>query len=481
MPYEYKLADQDWEFELISRLNYCTFVEEIPQHRANEEGTLIDAYHKENKYFICLNGRELVGMIAVRDKRPFSLDHKLGNVNNYFPPDSNLIETRLLSVAPGHRFGAVNLNLMVLVADYGLHGGYHAMIISGTTRQSRLYNKLGFLPFGPLVGSGGALFQPMYNTPERFRLFAPPVIQQRVVSLPEKKVINFLPGPVEHHPSVTRAMGYPAISHRNFDYLMLLNRVHWRLTQLSGARFVQVLSGTGTLANDVVAGQLLQLRSRGLILTNGEFGDRLISAAQGFGLEYEVVRADWGANFNYAEVIEYLKKNPGIKWLWMVHLETSTGILNTPEEFEPLTRNDNLKVCIDCISSFGNTSINLSWVYAASSVSGKGLSAHTGLSMVFYNHRLIQPVIQLPNYLNLYNYQECDGIPYSSSSNLLHSLSQALENLDVDAKSAAITKASCHFAMILTRAGLSAGKVSDNGSIILNIAIPQREIGRAHV
>lgn len=28
----YKVADQEWEFESIHKLNYKTFVEEIPQH-----------------------------------------------------------------------------------------------------------------------------------------------------------------------------------------------------------------------------------------------------------------------------------------------------------------------------------------------------------------------------------------------------------------------------------------------------------------
>jgi hypothetical protein len=40
-------------------------------------------------------------------------------------------------------------------------------LISGTTRQQRLYRHLGFVPFGPLVGTPEALFQPMYLTKER--------------------------------------------------------------------------------------------------------------------------------------------------------------------------------------------------------------------------------------------------------------------------------------------------------------------------
>ena len=31
-PLTFKIASEDWEFELIHRLNYKTFVEEIPQH-----------------------------------------------------------------------------------------------------------------------------------------------------------------------------------------------------------------------------------------------------------------------------------------------------------------------------------------------------------------------------------------------------------------------------------------------------------------
>ena len=33
----YKVADQDWEFESIHKLNYKTFVEEIPQHEETKD------------------------------------------------------------------------------------------------------------------------------------------------------------------------------------------------------------------------------------------------------------------------------------------------------------------------------------------------------------------------------------------------------------------------------------------------------------
>ena len=42
-------------------------------------------------------------------------------------------------------------------------------LLSGTTRQEKLYRHLGFRPFGPLVGEPGAQFQPMYLSLEAFQ------------------------------------------------------------------------------------------------------------------------------------------------------------------------------------------------------------------------------------------------------------------------------------------------------------------------
>src|SRR5438034_5436080 len=76
----FKIATEVWEFEAIHRLNYKTFVEEIPQHTNNPDQRLVDKFHAENTYAICLSGNQLVGMVAGRGQRPFSLDHKVPNL-----------------------------------------------------------------------------------------------------------------------------------------------------------------------------------------------------------------------------------------------------------------------------------------------------------------------------------------------------------------------------------------------------------------
>jgi N-acyl amino acid synthase FeeM len=166
--YKFKIASETEEFEQIHRLNFRTFVEEIHQHPANPDGRLVDKFHEENTYVICLHDRRVVGMLSVRANRPFSLDAKLENLDSYLPQGRSICEFRLLSVAPDHRNGTVFVGLLRKMAEYCFGRRYDLAVISGTVRQLRLYRHVGFVPFGHLVGAPGPLFQPMYLTKEAF-------------------------------------------------------------------------------------------------------------------------------------------------------------------------------------------------------------------------------------------------------------------------------------------------------------------------
>ena len=165
----YKIAAELEEFEQIFRLNYKTFVEEIPQHEINFEKRLVDKFHYENTYLICKDGNKLLGMLAIRDKRPFSLDLKLENLDSHLPTYKSICEIRLLAVEPDRRKTRVFAGLILNLARYCDDHGYDLGIMSGTTRQLKMYRHLGFTPFGPLVGKEGAHYQPMYLTLDAYR------------------------------------------------------------------------------------------------------------------------------------------------------------------------------------------------------------------------------------------------------------------------------------------------------------------------
>src|SRR5260370_4859588 len=153
-PLVFKFDKEDWEYEQIHRLNYKPFVQEIPQHKASPTHRLVDKFHNENTYLICLSGRRLAGMLAVRGNRPFSLDQKLENLDSYLPSGRKICGIRLLAVEKTFRGAQVLQGILALLWQHGVEKGYDLAIISGTTRQFRLYQHLGFVPFGPAVGSG---------------------------------------------------------------------------------------------------------------------------------------------------------------------------------------------------------------------------------------------------------------------------------------------------------------------------------------
>ena len=140
--YTFKKATEDWELEQISQLNYETFVEELPQHEQHPSRRLIDQFHEDNTYFICLRAGELVGMVAVRDQRPFSLDRKLGNLDDLLPENKSPCEIRLLSIRKERRNGRILHGLLSHVAKYCVDGGYDLALISGSTQRLKLYESL---------------------------------------------------------------------------------------------------------------------------------------------------------------------------------------------------------------------------------------------------------------------------------------------------------------------------------------------------
>ena len=148
--------------EQIHRLNYKTFAAEIPQHEMNSTGMLVDKFHASNQYLLAKKDDRLIGMLCYRLERPFSLDSKLPDLDSYLPSHKKLAEIRLFCVEPEERRSGVGQHLMKALYAELLPLGVDAAVISGTTRQTKMYLSVGFTPFGPLVGKEGAFYQPMF-------------------------------------------------------------------------------------------------------------------------------------------------------------------------------------------------------------------------------------------------------------------------------------------------------------------------------
>jgi aspartate aminotransferase-like enzyme len=470
-PLVFKFASEDLEFEQIHRLNYKTFVEEIPQHQRSATERLMDKFHAENTYLICLSGKKLVGMLAVRANRPFSLDQKLENLDSYLPAGRRICEIRLLAVEKKFRGAQVLQGILALLWQLGIERGYDLAIISGTPRQYRLYQHLGFVPFGPSVGSGEAQFQPMYVTLETFESTAREFLRSSPSRSFQHSAVNFLPGPVTVRREVRRAFEQAPESHRADVFIKDLHATKQILGELVRVKNVELFLGSGTLANDAIAGQLSLLSGRGLVLSNGEFGSRLIDQARRFRLDFQTLEFPWGRPFDLAAVRSALKRSPA--WLWFAHCETSTGVLNDLNALKVLAADCNAKLCLDGISSIGTIPVDLTGVFLASCSSGKGLRSYPGLSMVFHRHDIAPQPERLPRYLDLGYYAQQQGVPFTFSSNLLHALTAAIKHVDWERRFADIAGHSEFLRGRLSELGLERiGADTETLPAVITLALP---------
>ena len=64
----FKQATEPWEFEEIHQLNYASFVEEVPQHPANDDRLLVDQFDSEHEQLFTFKlgeGHEILMIRAV--------------------------------------------------------------------------------------------------------------------------------------------------------------------------------------------------------------------------------------------------------------------------------------------------------------------------------------------------------------------------------------------------------------------------------
>jgi len=234
------------------------------------------------------------------------------------------------------------------------------------------------------------------------------------------KLINVSTGPVGITREVQKALEEASLSHRSNAFRKLYDQTTAFLSHTFHVRDTYLFTGSGTVANEVMLQEIKCRGGIGLILSNGEFGNRLISQAHRIGLDFLQYKVEPGNAFNMDNVKNILINHP-VKWLLYCHCETSTGMITDLKQLTDLAITNNCLCFVDCMSTVGTSPLDLSGVAMATASSGKGLASIPGLAIVFSN---IEPVFKLacPLYLDLYHYKTTSGIPFTISSNLLKAL-----------------------------------------------------------
>ena len=255
----------------------------------------------------------------------------------------------------------------------------------------------------------------------------------------QDKLTLMIPGPTPVPESVLKAMGRHPIGHRSGEFQAVVQRTTEQLKWLHQTQGdVLVITGSGTAAMEAGIINTLSRGDKVLCGDNGKFGERWVKVARAYGLEVEVIQAEWGQPLDTEAFRLALEADSAksIKAVILTHSETSTGVINDLETIARHVKAHGTALTIaDCVTSLGATDVPMdAWgVDVVASGSQKGYMLPPGLSFVAMGERAWQAYehSDLPKfYLDLGPYRKTavkNSNPFTPAVNLYFGLEAALE------------------------------------------------------
>ena len=168
----------------------------------------------------------------------------------------------------------------------------------------------------------------------------------------------FIPGPIEVHPEVLKAMATPMIGHRSGDYSELQKRVTEKVQKLAFTAspiLFSASSGSGLMEGAIRC----CTAKRAIVFSVGTFGNRWHEMALGNGVPADKHEVEWGTGIT-PEVVEQYLSTGKYDCATLTHSETSTGVMNHLAELAPVFRKyPDVVWCVDAVSSFAGVKIEV--------------------------------------------------------------------------------------------------------------------------
>jgi len=161
------------------------------------------------------------------------------------------------------------------------------------------------------------------------------------------------PGPSSIHPRVQMAMSAPLVGHLDpyFTSLMDDTVALLRYVFRTQNKLTFPVSGTGSAGMEAAFDNFLEPGDVAVIGVNGLFGERMVDNAQRTGATVIPVTAEWGKIIHAEDIEKALKSQKKVKLLSLVHVETSTGVLQPLLEASKLAKQYEALYLVDTVTS----------------------------------------------------------------------------------------------------------------------------------
>jgi alanine-glyoxylate transaminase / serine-glyoxylate transaminase / serine-pyruvate transaminase len=194
-----------------------------------------------------------------------------------------------------------------------------------------------------------------------------------------------IPGPIPVEESVLEVMGSPVQAHYGPRWVEIYTNTISMLRQVFNTHGdVFLMVGSGSCGLDACLGSAFSSGEKVLIGVNGFFGERLQHIAEGYNLEIVPVLAEWGKPLHPPDFEAALANHPDAKGMIVVHLETSTTVINPIQEIGQIADRHGVLFMVDTVSSLAGMPVFMDqWhIDLCVSASQKCLGAPPGLSPI---------------------------------------------------------------------------------------------------
>ena len=196
----------------------------------------------------------------------------------------------------------------------------------------------------------------------------------------------YTPGPTPLPPAVYDAAALPIIYHRSAEFTAIFREFSTSLQKVFLTSMpVITLMSSGTGAAEAAVMNLCGEHKKGATIANGRFGERWGTLMERYGMDVCTYKTEWGKAPDAEEIEVFLRNNPDLDMIWLVHCETSSGTLTDIQKLLPIIRqNSNALVCIDGITAIGVHECRMDeWgIDVLITASQKGLMSPPGLAFI---------------------------------------------------------------------------------------------------
>jgi serine---pyruvate transaminase len=163
----------------------------------------------------------------------------------------------------------------------------------------------------------------------------------------------FTPGPTPVPPQVLAALAEPVVHHRSPDFKPIYERCLARLREVCRTeRDVLLYAASGTGAFEAAVANLVSPGDPHLVVSAGNFGERWAAMTAAYGADVDHLRYAWGETPDADDVRARLGARAA-KAVWVVHSETSTGVVADIQAIAAAAREAGALVVVDAVSSLG--------------------------------------------------------------------------------------------------------------------------------